>query len=111
MWRPDAPHQRGVMQEIETDLVISEIPSTEAVYEALVLPEGAPEPGIDIQVSRRHAQIQIALVEIGRQLGFRTWVANNDKGIEYKGQKLGEMGPSGSTTSSMRIIAGLSRLT
>lgn len=91
MWRPDEPHKRGLMQEVETNLVISEIPSSEAVYEALVLPEGAPEPGIDIAVSRRHAQIQIALVEIGRQLGFRTWVANNDKGIEYKGQKIGEM--------------------
>jgi hypothetical protein len=39
----------------------------------------------------RKPQIQATLVEIGKQLGFRTWVALNDKGIEYKGQKLGEM--------------------
>ena len=40
---------------------------------------------------RRHSQIQALLVEIGTHLGFRTWVAQNDQGIEYKGQKLGEM--------------------
>lgn len=28
---------------------------------------------------------------IGKQLGFRTWIAQNDKGIIYKEKKLGEM--------------------
>lgn len=37
------------------------------------------------------AQIQVALVEIGKQLGFRTWVAQNDRGIVYKGQTIAEM--------------------
>lgn len=39
----------------------------------------------------KHNQIQIALVEIGKQLGFRTWVAQNDKGIIYKDKKIAEM--------------------
>src|SRR5204863_1930964 len=33
----------------------------------------------------------VALYEIGRQLGFRTWIAQNDRGIEYKGRRLGEL--------------------
>jgi type II restriction enzyme len=72
-------------------LVISEIPSREAIYEALVIPEAVIEGGMDIEVARRHAQIQIALVEIGKQLEFRTWVAQNDRAIQYKHQRLGEM--------------------
>ena len=46
---------------------------------------------MNIEIARRHAQIQIALVEIGTQLGYRTWVAHNDKGIIYKDRRLGEM--------------------
>jgi hypothetical protein len=64
-----------VKEEREVNMTISETPSIEAVYEALVLPEvyatDQPE-SLSIEVTRRHAQIQIALVEIGRQLGFRT---------------------------------------
>jgi type II restriction enzyme len=43
------------------------------------------------KTSNKEKQIRVALVEIGKQFGFRTWVAQNDKGIQYKGQKLGEM--------------------
>src|SRR4029077_9493544 len=68
-----------------------EIPTVEAIYEALVVPEGVIEPGMNIDIARRHAQIQVALVEIGKQLGFRTWVAYNDRGIIYNDRRLGEM--------------------
>lgn len=91
LWRPSAPHAAGTMQEIATDMVISELPSTNAVYEALILPEAS---GSDLDlgedVRRRHAQIQIALVIIGESLGMRTFVAKNDQAISYKGLKLGE---------------------
>jgi hypothetical protein len=39
----------------------------------------------------QHAQIQIALVEIGKQLDFRTWVAQNDRGIVYNDKTVAEM--------------------
>jgi len=45
---------------------------------------------LDIDIKRRHAQIQIALYFIGKQLGFRTWIAQNDKGILYQNKKIGE---------------------
>lgn len=97
MWLPDEPHEQGKIKERDVkDMTISEIPSRDAVYETLVLPPealvgGAVEVAVSPEVQRRHAQIQIALVEIGKQLGFDTWVAQNDKGIMYKGKKLGEM--------------------
>lgn len=98
LWRPDAPHEVGVTAKKEVNnMWISEISTTDAVYEALVLPDDVPEPGgpaqtpTDIELQRQHAIIQVALVEVAKQLGFRAWVAQNDKGIMYKGKKLGEM--------------------
>jgi hypothetical protein len=106
LWLPNDPHKQGVLKKRETDIVISEIPTIEAIYEALVVPDAVIEPGIDIEMARRHAQIQLALVEIGRQLGFRTWVAHNDRGIMYKGQRLGEMGGVIARLSDVRLLEG-----
>lgn len=91
IWRPDAPHKKGVLKKYETDIVISELPSADAVYEALQMPNVFQEGITDINVQRRHLQIQIALVSIGHQLGFRTWVARNDQGITYGEKKVGEL--------------------
>lgn len=90
MWTPDEPHKNGIIQETKTEIVISEVPNLEVFYDALVLPSESKSNNIDINVQRRHAQIQIALYKIGLQLGFRTWVAQNDKGISYNNRKLGE---------------------
>lgn len=91
VWTPENPHRGGLQTRLDIDLVISELPSREAIYEALVLPDSAIATGMDIEIARRHAQIQVALVEIGKQLGFKTWIAQNDKGIVYNNQRVGEM--------------------
>lgn len=91
IWCPEDPHEEGIIAKKESDIVISEMPSLEAYYEKLKLPEAYTESGLDINIQRRHAQIQIALITIGKQLGFRTWIAKNDKGIVYNDQKIGEM--------------------
>jgi type II restriction enzyme len=88
---PDKPHKNAKINEAKTEIVISEIPSAEAIYESLVLPEAQNNYEIDVDLKRRHAQMQIALLMIGKQLGSRVWIAQNDKAIEYKGKKLGEM--------------------
>jgi hypothetical protein len=90
MWTPDDPHKSGVVKLAETDIVISEVPNLEAFYDSLVLPSEAKLTKLDINIQRRHAQIQIALYYIGHQLNFRTWVAQNDKGILYQNKRLGE---------------------
>jgi type II restriction enzyme len=91
IWRPDTPHKNGILEKFQTELVISEIPSANAIYEALQMPNVATKGITDINVQRRHLQIQIALVAIGHQLGFRTWVARNDQGITYGDKKVGEL--------------------
>lgn len=91
MWRPDTPHKNGVLEKFDTDIVISEIPAANAIYEALKIPNVIADGISDINVQRRHLQIQIALVAIGYQLGFRTWVARNDQGITYGNKKVGEL--------------------
>lgn len=90
IWKPEQPHKNGILEKMDTDIVISEIPTTEAFYEALILPEEIEKQEIDIDLKRRHAQIQIALYFIGRQLNFRTWIAQNDKGILYQNKRFGE---------------------
>ncbi len=90
MWKPETPHEIGVLQEAETEIVISEMPALDVFYDALVLPDTVPVNNLDINIQRRHAQIQIALYFIGRQLNFRTWIAQNDKGILYQNKKIGE---------------------
>lgn len=94
MWMPNSPHATGITQSIETNMVISEIPTVSAVYEAIAIPDLNTAAGISVlppEVRRRHAQIQVALVKIGQELGFRTWVAKNDQGISYQGRPLIEM--------------------
>jgi type II restriction enzyme len=90
IWLPDTPHKNGVIAQHSTNLVVSEIPSVSAIYDALVIPE-KPGAGLDIAIQRRHAQIQIALLRIGQQLGYRTHIAKNDHAIQYDNKRLGEM--------------------
>jgi type II restriction enzyme len=90
MWVPDAPHKNGVTELVDTQILVSEIPNIDAYYDALVLPTDIDLGEFNIDIKRRHSQIQVALYFIGLQLGFRTWIAQNDKGILYQNKKLGE---------------------
>lgn len=88
VWLPNEVHPNGKMVEHKTDQVISEIPSNDVLYDALRI-EIKPETSkFDIDLSRRHAQIQIALYFIGRQLEFRTWIAKNDHSIIYNEKRI-----------------------
>jgi len=90
IWTPDSPHTIGLLLEKKTDIVISEIPALDAFYDSLVLPSSFEQKEINIDIQRRHAQIQVALYFIGKQLNFRTWIAQNDKGILYQNKRIGE---------------------
>ena len=90
LWLPQDPHKNGFITIKETqDMAVSEVPAKTIVYDSIVFPESTIiAEGMNIEVMRRHTQIQIALYLIGHQLGFRTWIANNDKGILYKDKPL-----------------------
>jgi len=90
MWSPNNPHRPGEIVEQDVDLVISEM-TFEVRYEGLQIPDTLADQTIDIEVARQHARIQIALILIGQQLGYRTWIAQNDRGIVYNNRVLAEM--------------------
>lgn len=92
MWLPSIPHAKGVLTEAETDMVVSELPMQAAVYDDILLPPtfSAVSENMSDEELRRHTMIQIALYIIGLSLGFNTYIAQNDQGIQYKGKRLVE---------------------
>ena len=88
IWLPSNPHENARLSSVNTEIVISEIPMSAAVYDSLTLPDSIDFGDIDIDVARRHTQIQIALYLIGKQLEYRTWIARNDIGILYQDKPL-----------------------
>lgn len=107
IWLPKAPHQNGVLTEskLSSDMAISELPSHKITYEALVIPSSNSRSELDIKVERRHLQIQIALLEIGRMIGYKTWIAHNDKGLKYGNTKIGELDGVVASLSDLQQIA------
>jgi type II restriction enzyme len=106
IWCPDNPHELGVIGKTDTEIVISEVPNVEIFYDALTVPDDILAGELDIDIQRRHAQMQIALISIGHQLGYKTWIAQNDKGIIYNNRRLGEMdGVIPSLQSSGTVIS------
>jgi type II restriction enzyme len=106
LWLPDRPHERGAIFEERTDLVISELPSVSAVYEALILPDDVGGTGgLPIELRRRHAQIQVALVVIAESLGMRPFVAKNDQSIVYDGKPLGRRERVVSDLSGVELLS------
>ena len=90
IWCPSAPHENGILVEKKVNMAISEIPTASVVYDAIV-PACSTREGItDINVARRHIEIQIALYLIGLQLHYRTWIAQNDLGTLFHDKPLVE---------------------
>jgi type II restriction enzyme len=88
-WTPESPHSQGTIAWLNTEKTISEIPSADVVYEAIDV--GPPKLDVPEGIQRRHAQIQIALLTIGKALGFKNTVAREDQHITYMGKRLIEL--------------------
>jgi len=89
IWTPDEPHALGQLVEKKVpNMAISEIPMQSVTYDNLIIPKDFVAGDMNIEVVRRHTQIQIALYLIGLQLGYRTWIAQNDRGIVYNDRPL-----------------------
>lgn len=59
----------------------------------------------DIALERMHSQIQVALVEIGKQFGYKTFIAKNDQSIKVNGQAISESESVITSLSSVRLIS------
>ncbi len=104
VYKPNEPHENGVLYKTDINYVISEI-SHEIVQSGIELDDFMPIQEMTIEQKREHARIQVALVLIGKQLGFRTWVAQNDRGIEYAGKRLSEMDGVIERLASEQVVA------
>lgn len=86
IWIPDKPHENGKLIKYNVEhMAISELPAQTVTYDSLTLPPELVKNDVDINILRRHTQIQVFLYSIGQQFGYRTWIAQNDKGLCYKG--------------------------
>ena len=92
IYLPHNRHDNGVLGFKDVDIEISEV-AVDVVYKSVDLDavEQTDDMNMTIEQKRRHAQIQIALVLIGQQLGFRTWVASNDRSIRYEDRSIAEL--------------------
>jgi hypothetical protein len=89
IYLPNEPHENGVVTYKDVTINISEV-TVDAVYQGITLDPVAPDTSMTVDQKREHSRMQIALVVIGSHLGFRTWVAANDRSIHYAGKRIAE---------------------
>lgn len=106
LFLPNEPHEPNKIFWKDVDLAISELAVPDVAYQGFA-PDTLPvDREMNIEQQRRHAQIQIALVLIGNQLGFRTWVAANDRSIKYGDKTISQMDGVIDSLSNERILSG-----
>jgi len=88
LWNPEKLHALGRIEHIDLgeSCVINEIPSIDMMYD--VVPAQQTKEGMDIDILRRHSQIQVALSEIAKAFDIRTWIAVEDHGIIYNKKRI-----------------------
>lgn len=104
VYRPNDSHENGVLKKTDVIYDISAL-SHDVIQRGIELDNFTAIPEMTIVQKREHVRIQIALVLIGQQLGFRTWVAQNDHGVECEGKRLVEMDGVIDRLSSEQVIS------
>lgn len=109
IWRPSEPHLPNQLIEhtLSSQMAISELPTQSVVYEALTLVDPGRGP-VDLEASRRHIQIQILLALIGASLGYRTWIASNDRSHQVMGKPIAELPGVISRLQDEQVLASYS---
>lgn len=104
LFDPEHPHALGevTVRDLGENCVISETPTGAAMYDVIPPPLRGE---MDIEIARRHSQIQVALAEIGRALAMRTWVAVEDHGIVHDGHNIMEFPFIVHSLESERVIS------
>jgi type II restriction enzyme len=91
MWCPNEEHQLGNIGETDCDQVISEVELGIEFGNIQVTSVMLDEEFNTIEAKKVHTQMQVATVEIGNALNFRTWVARNDRSIAIGNTQLGKL--------------------
>lgn len=102
MWCPNESHHLGTIVEKNYNEVITEIElGVDFGHISITHLEDEFE---SIDAKRTHTQMQIALLEIGNALNFKTWIARNDQSIQVGNQKLGNFEGVISSLDEMPIL-------
>lgn len=91
VWCPDKKHALGQIGVTDCDQVISEVELGVGFDQIHVTSSMLDEEFDSIEAKKTHTQMQIALVEIGNALNFRTWIARNDRHISVGDTQLGRL--------------------
>lgn len=103
--KPYNPHPNGIIERIESNLTMAVLPSRVFVYDDGLSDEeiaqrlrekenkkthNAARLEKEVALERIHAQMQVALFQIGKKFQCRTYIAKNDQSLKYEGKKLSE---------------------
>jgi type II restriction enzyme len=91
MWCPDDTHPLGEIAYKAFKQTITEVELGIDFGSVDVSGVDTTEQFESIETRTMHAQIQVALVQIGHALNFRTWVARNDRAIRVKDKTLADL--------------------
>lgn len=91
IWCLNKEHPLGEIGVTDCDQVISEVEMGVEFGEIGVTPGMLGDEFDTIEAKKTHTQMQIALVEIGNALNFRTWIARNDRSISVGTTQLGRL--------------------
>jgi len=107
---PDEPHTKGVIGRKEVnDMVITDVEREFRIDSLLLSDTLSNTDKIDINIQRRHAQIQVLLIKCAEHMDLITWVAKNDHSIKYNGQRLIEMDSVINKLSETSALQGYSQ--
>ncbi len=104
MWCPNDEHPLGQIGETTYDQVISEVELDVDFGDIRVTPGMLDEEFDSIETKKIHTQMQVALVEIGNALNFRTWIARNDQSIPVRDTQLGKLKSVIQSLDEVRIL-------
>jgi type II restriction enzyme len=91
MWCPQEAHPLGQIVQKEYVEIITEVELGVDFGSIGVTADMLGSEFDTIEAKKTHTQMQIALIEIGRALNFRTWIARNDRSIPVKDARLGDL--------------------
>ncbi|MDQ3635434.1 MAG: hypothetical protein M3405_13130 [Acidobacteriota bacterium] len=91
MWCPNDSHCLGKIGVKELNQVISEI-EIDMDFGKIQITAGMLGKEFDsIEAKKTHTQMQVALIEIGNALKFKTWIARDDQSIPIGDTQLGKL--------------------
>jgi type II restriction enzyme len=91
MWCPSEKHRLGEIDYKEFDEIITEIELGVNFGQVHVTLANLENEFDTIEAKTQHTQMQIALIEIGKALNFNTWIAKNDRSIQVRNSRLGDL--------------------